>query len=189
MGDILYQSELRILWAQKKLDELDTLVDRASQTALQVSTSQAETERMLVLFGFLDEVQDETRRLVSEFLFHIRAALDYLIFVLARINTGTEQDDTQFPINSSKQVFEGNRNGGKRDGLRYLTCEQVALVESVQPYNRFPLLKLFHKLSNIDKHRQLLKPSVSRITRQVPHTQTDTEIVPPNQVRVDFEHT
>jgi hypothetical protein len=187
MGNILYQSELRIIWAQKKIQELESVVHSASQTALQASSSQDEAERMLSLFGFVDQVQDETRRLVSEFLLHTRSALDYVIFVLARLNTGTEQDHTQFPINSCKEIFERNRNGSDRDGLRHLTCEQIALVESVQPYNRFPLLELFHKLSNIDKHRQLLKPSVSRLTRQIPHAQTGTEVISPNEMRVNFE--
>ncbi len=176
------------MWAQKKIDDLETLADRASEMERQISSSQAEAERMLVITGFLDEVQDDTRRLVSEFLFHCRAALDYVIFVLSRINTGVEQDGTQFPIDPCKEVFESHRNGKKRDFLRYLTCEQVALVESVQPYNRFPSLKLFNKLSNVDKHRQLLKPKVSGTLRQIPYAQADAKGVVPNQVGVNFEH-
>ncbi len=176
------------MWAQKKIDDLELLTDRASEVALQASSSQADAERLLEKLGFQEEIQDETRRLVSEFLLHTRAALDYVIFALSRLNTGVEQDGTQFPIDPCKQVFEKHRNGDKRDFLRHLTCEQVALVESVQPYNRFPLLKLFNKLSNVDKHRKFVKPMVSGTIRQIPYAHTDAKGVLSNKVGVNFEH-
>ena len=141
---------------------------------------------MLVLFGFQDEVTYETCRIISEFAHHLRAALDYSVFVASRINSkGVEQEGTQFPINCCANIFKRNR--GKKGCLRFLTDEQIALVESVQPYKGFPLWQFLHRFSNIDKHGKFLKIMVVGNTRQIPDADADTMPSLGNHMRVKFE--
>jgi len=189
MSDELDQSRLRIAWAEHKLRELESLIHRASETAaIERARTQPEAERLLILFGFQDQVAYEACRIASEFAHHLRAALDYSIFVASRINSnGIEQEGTQFPINSCADIFKLNR--GKKGCLRFLSDKQIALVESVQPYNGFPLWQFLHRFSNIDKHRKLLETQVIGGIRQVPDTDTGTALGASNQVGVKFQAT
>lgn len=172
MSDELYQSHLRMVWAQGKINELESLVYRASETALKSSGSQVEAERLLIVFGFQDHVTYDSCRIISEFVLHARAALDYVVFTLSRLNTGVDQDGTQFPINSCPEHFESSRIGC----LRFLTKEQIAVVESVQPYKGFPLMDLLKQISNFDKHRNFVKTSVMGTVRR---SDTDAETMVP----------
>jgi hypothetical protein len=45
--------------------------------------------------------------LVGEICYNLRSALDYLIFELAKLDSGVEQRGTQFPIMDAKQDFDG----------------------------------------------------------------------------------
>jgi hypothetical protein len=58
------------------------------------------------------------------------AALDYLIFVLAKSDSGVEQDGTQFPVCKRKEFFDR----GRKTMLKGMSDEHVALIERLQPY-------------------------------------------------------
>jgi hypothetical protein len=156
--NVFYASEIRIRWAGEKLDELKLCIERAADDAFKASLSERSEDRMKLLFHFIDSVTEPARRLVSEYALHARAALDYIIFTLAELNTGSEQDGTQFPINSLAKDFPKKPDGtGTGTGaLRHLTAIQIALVERFQPYNGFSLLQVLNKLSNRDKHREFV---------------------------------
>jgi hypothetical protein len=152
----LRQSQLRVSRAGEKLSDLKLEINLARQDALQVAAEQPDYEAMqMPLEKFSYPLWDEGRMLISEFAFHARVALDYVVFALARRDTGTEQEGTQFPINESPEAFARN---GKRGGcLQHLTVEHRAMIERFQPYQGFRLhcLRTLHKLSNSDKHRYL----------------------------------
>jgi hypothetical protein len=96
----------------------------------------------------------------------LRAALDYLIYELALLDSKMEQEGTQFPIFTCKL---GVSPKGKKYGfdikapqfLRGLTLDHIAAIERLQPYNGGDWLETLHQISNPDKHRRLTTISAS----------------------------
>src|SRR5271166_560642 len=126
-------SEIRIEWAREKLDQLESLIQRGIDDALKTPFSESSVERTKVLTDLLYKVAPEARRLVSEYALHARAALDYIIYDLAVWNTRSEQEGTQFPINTCPQDFPKTPDGAGKGPLKRLTAKQIALVERFQP--------------------------------------------------------
>lgn len=89
--------------------------------------------------------------LVGEICYNLRAALDYLIFELARLDFGQVQNGTQFPIEDRPKNFAGN--GHRR--LVGLNARHIAAMELLQPYNGCNWTRLLRDISNPDKHRSL----------------------------------
>jgi hypothetical protein len=98
-------------------------------------------------------VPSRVRILVGEVAYNLAAALDYVIFVLARLDSGAEKNGTQFPVCRSKEIFGSGRNAM----LKGLSDEHVALIEQLQPYNGCTWTGQLKGLSNLDKHRQLIR--------------------------------
>lgn len=71
---------------------------------------------------------------VGETVYNLRSAMDYLIYSLARHDSGRIQKGTQFPIESGKQGFLRRRN----TFLRGVADEHVAKIERYQPYRGCP---------------------------------------------------
>jgi hypothetical protein len=55
--------------------------------------------------------------LVGEICYNLRTALDYLIFELAKLDSGIPQDGTQFPIEDAPKGFAWRQKGGWLKGL------------------------------------------------------------------------
>lgn len=91
--------------------------------------------------------------LVSEVLHHLRTAADQLIYNVAWIDSGSEQQQTQFPVSRSKKDFERER----KQRLRGFSSEHVEWIEEVQPYNNVKWTNLLQLLSNADKHNYPLE--------------------------------
>jgi hypothetical protein len=89
--------------------------------------------------------------LIGEVLYNLRSALDYLVFELARHDSGSPQDDTQFLIESTPESFRGKT----KRRLRGLNAAHIAAIERLQPYNGCIWTKTLRDLSNPDKHREL----------------------------------
>ncbi len=157
-------SEIRLEWAGEKLDQLESLIQRAINDALE-----SDGDRMKVLGDFIFAVQRHAQRLISEYALHARAALDYIVFDLALHNTKAEQEKTAFPLKSNPKKFPWKLDdvSGLFKGvgpLEHLEPEQVALVERFQPYRLLPLLHVLRELSNRDKHRHFVHISATRLT-------------------------
>lgn len=90
--------------------------------------------------------------LVGEICYNLRAALDYLVFELARHDSGAEQEQTQFLIEDDAAKF---RERVPRR-LKGLTPAHVAAIEIPQPYNGCEWTRRLRELSNPDKHRTLV---------------------------------
>ena len=82
----------------------------------------------------------------------LRAALDYLIYQLAILDSGSAQEGTQFPIADSPELFEG---AVKKGQLKGLSADHINAIEGCQPYNRARWLRQVRELSNPDKHKHL----------------------------------
>lgn len=185
----LIQSEIRIRWAGKKLDELKELIRVANDDTIEAAARESQPDWMRVLFRFQDQTHDESIRLVSEFLHHSRSALDYIIFNLARHNEGVEKDGTQYPICECAQEFQEVVRR-KRSPIEFLTKEQRALVERFQPYNRLPVLALLNRISNRDKHREFHISPSEGLRRLVPIAEAQASgrrSIPSDQVGMVFQ--
>ena len=88
---------------------------------------------------------------VSDAIHNLRAALDYIVYELARLDAGEVVDGTQFLIENSKHQFEAR----SQKHLRGLSPSHVAAIEGFQPYNRVEWTKTLRDISNPDKHRTL----------------------------------
>ena len=91
--------------------------------------------------------------LIGEIFYNLRCASDYLVFELAKLDSGMEQNGTQFPIVDTKKDFEGRVKG---PWLRGIKTAHVAEIERLQPYNGCTWTKRLRECSNPDKHRHLV---------------------------------
>jgi hypothetical protein len=98
--------------------------------------------------------------LVGEICYNLRGALDYLIYELARLDSGAFQDGTQFPIEDSKDRFDGNAERY----LKGVNASHRARIEDLQPYKGCNWMHDLRELSNPDKHRKVT--SVAAVTEQ-----------------------
>ncbi|MFZ2005798.1 MAG: hypothetical protein WAV02_11975 [Stellaceae bacterium] len=87
---------------------------------------------------------------IGEICYNLRTALEYLIYELARLDSGKVQDDTQFPMVDTQQNF----NAGKGRWLRGLDPSHIAAIEQLQPYMGCLWTKALRDISNRDKHRE-----------------------------------
>lgn len=68
--------------------------------------------------------------LIGEIVYNLRAALDYIIFELAALDSGCIVEGTQFPIESKKKGFKSCVRSRWLDGLN---ATHVAAIEGLQP--------------------------------------------------------
>jgi hypothetical protein len=95
--------------------------------------------------------------IIGEIAYNLRAALDYLIFEIAALDSGCIIDGTQFPIESSKKRFKWCVRNGWLDGLN---AAHVAAIEALQPYRGNQWAIVLKNLSNPDKHRGFIPSQV-----------------------------
>jgi len=89
---------------------------------------------------------------VGEIVHNLRASLDYLVYALARADSGRTQHGTQFPIADTAQLFTARRN----TFLKGVSEENVAVIRKYQPYSGCDWTRTLRELSNTDKHRDLV---------------------------------
>ena len=105
-------------------------------------------------------VTAKARILIGEIAYNLIASLDYLVFALARHDSGIEQEGTQFPVCVKPEFFKR----GRSSLLKGVSDEHVALIERLQPYNGCTWTKRLKELSNVDKHRQLVQVRAKKWT-------------------------
>lgn len=131
------------LIGQKKPDAMRLQLGERSRISFTSST---------VLGG----VPPDAAILTGETIYNLRAALDYLIFELARHDSGSEQQGTQFPIQATRD--SKGRYGFQRGNfnrLKGLSDPHIAAIEDLQPYAGCAWTKTLGDISNPDKHRKL----------------------------------
>jgi hypothetical protein len=87
--------------------------------------------------------------LVGEAIHNLRAALDYLVYELAILNTGEIQKGTQFPMESSEDSW----NGAVNRRLKHVREGHQAAIKRLQPFSDCKWTGDLRDLSNADKHR------------------------------------
>lgn len=99
--------------------------------------------------------------LVGEVIYNLRAALDYLVYELAQLDSKQVVKDTQFPIEDSGKVFvekrmwDGRRRGKRKPYLCGLNDIHIALISRYQPCYGCDWMELLREISNPDKHRTI----------------------------------
>ncbi len=95
--------------------------------------------------------------LVGECVYNLRAALDYLIYELAFLDSGQIQQGTQFPIEDTPSGW----NGRKATYLRGIFDPHKAIIKTLQPCDGSNWTKILRDISNPDKHKTLrvVRPS------------------------------
>jgi hypothetical protein len=94
--------------------------------------------------------------LVGETVYNYRAALDYVVGELSRLDTpiwhGRKPRRNQFPIESSPIGFQSRRE----TFLAGVNDRHVSLIERFQPYRGCQWTATLAHLSNADKHNRLV---------------------------------
>ena len=113
--------------------------------------------------------------LVGEIVYHLRAALDYIVYELAILDSGSIQNGAQFPIESAPQGFQGR----VKTYLRGINNTHAASIKALQPYNGVNWTKTLQSISNPDKHRHLINQRhQSVINETLSKNPTDTPDLP-----------
>ena len=98
--------------------------------------------------------------LVGEAIQAMRRSLDYLVYEIAWLDSGSEKKGTQFPIEDSSRLFERRRQPrSSRDDSCYLngvSDKHAATIKRLQPFPRPNWTKTLRSISNPDKHRHLI---------------------------------
>jgi hypothetical protein len=109
--------------------------------------------------------------LIGEICYNLRSALDYLVFELAKFDSGVEQSGTQFPIMDAKQNFDGR---GKEIYLKGVNrVAHAAAIERLQPYNGCQWTRSLREASNPDKHRHFVEAGGSFVATVHSSLETD----------------
>ena len=90
--------------------------------------------------------------LIGETAYNLRNALDYLVFELAKLDSGCDQKMTQFPIENTKKGFDGCVKAGRLKGI---SAAHIEAIERLQPYAGCGWMRILRDISNPDKHREL----------------------------------
>jgi hypothetical protein len=127
--------------------------------------------------------------LIGETIYNLRAALDYLVFDLAILDSGTPKKGTQFPIDNTEEDFARHRGRF----LKGLNIEHIARIEALQPYKGYTYTAMIRDISNPDKHRELTVIqgkgvySIKVIHTSEPQTDPQTGIVTVHRVEMKSE--
>ena len=163
MNSLLDGVYIRIAWANEHVRALKDMQRRIEQIDPATVTVKEETQvRALpdgqteIITPWIDLGEPITdpgwSRELGYAVYNLRAALDYLVYSLAFLDSGSEQKGTQFPICSKPSNFEGSV---KRGNLRGVNDAHRAMIEALQPYNGAKWLTELAGLSNPDKHMHL----------------------------------
>ena len=129
--------------------------------------------------------------LLGEICYNLRSALDYLVFELAKFDSGTIQNGTQFPIDDTPQKFA--RHIPTR--LKGVGVSHVTTIEGLQPYNGCRWSQILRDISNPDKHRELQSTGRTHIVEIegytqfgiVPNARAKRRAKGPDGIEVDVE--
>ena len=111
---------------------------------------------------------------IGECLYNLRSSLDHMAWALA----GGKGDKTAFPVFTDRGNYARVTPG---QHLRYVRKDAHAFIEGLQPYHhvkggKASMLYLLDRLTNDDKHRELLGTEVG-----VVHTRFESPVGKPAQ--------
>lgn len=163
----------RIDRTEGQVRELAHIIENVRKAADNAFISQKKADALKLQMGersrisfassaIIDEIPFDAAVVVGEIIYNLRAALDYLIYELAKRDSGCEQKGTQFPIQSERE--KPSKTPDCRYGfseyflnkLRGVSHDHILAIEKLQPYAGCTWTETLRDLSNPDKHRKLI---------------------------------
>ncbi len=185
MKRLLRSVRARIGRAEEHLAELKTLIDRIREQYSDKTIEDNFRLRMHTEVPGFELTEPMLGVLIGEIVYNLRAALDYLVYALARQDSDSFQSGTQFPIEDTPDGFARRT----KEFLKGLNATHVAMIEEFQPYKGCNWTKILRDLSNPDKHRHFvpLKGNHGTLYREVAAPETGTIALDPSIRYVDME--
>jgi hypothetical protein len=147
--------------AKEHLHNLKILIEPLIKAESQAIAATANFQNAGQSFGFnlpRTPAPNRVSVLAGESIQALRRALDYLVYELALLDSGKEQDGTQFPIDDAQDVFWSRlerKNRGRSAYLIGVKRVHAAAIERYQPYFGCDWTEDLRSISNPDKHRHL----------------------------------
>jgi hypothetical protein len=156
----LFGAELRVDRADRYLTEASELITAFADDCAQyiVVDGDLETGECTISLSHTPTLPIHLPLAVSDCVHNLRAALDYLVYELARHDSGEFQDGTQFIVEDVKFDAHNPKRGFDARAKVYLkgiSDDHVRRLEEFQPYMGCKWTKTLVQISNPDKHRQL----------------------------------
>jgi hypothetical protein len=153
----LLDGRKRLWWSQDDMETLDRVLKEFRNADKQAIYVKLEGPRGKAYLHGDVSPPPELERLVCNILQDFSAALNYLAYQLAVLDTGTNPppraNTVEFPIFSDLGLFD------KHHRLQDLTPEHLAKIRAVQPIGGGKQsLWILHELSRVNRHR-LLHPT------------------------------
>jgi hypothetical protein len=152
----LFGAELRFIRADRHIRDAHLLID---QFGVACEDHVVTDDNGNIRFSGWPDIPVELPVIVSDAIHNMRAALDYIVFELAKHDSGKVQNGTQFPIEHVK-VHPTNPARGfdarKTTYLKGLKQRHIDAIEWLQPYKGVEWTKTLRDISNPDKHRELI---------------------------------
>ena len=199
----LYGAQLRFERADGHLTEADGLIRAFAKSCEDyvVSNDHGQTIRL----GGWPDIPMMLPVVVGDAIHNLRAALDYIVFELALLDSGKVQNGTQFPIEdvkfdpvNPKRGFDARRN----TYLKGVNDRHAGMIERMQPYHGIDWTKTLADISNPDKHRKLTTldnkdrgvtvtvhfNNGGRFTSPLPQTTSDGQLSRRYDLEIDASH-
>jgi hypothetical protein len=179
----LHACGLRIKRAGKYIDEVEALIRGFESQCEDLVIANSVTKAG---FGF-PAVPQDLPLAISDATHNLRAALDYLVYALAILDSGQIQDGTQFPLEPTNAGFDAAVDRF----LRGVSQSHRDAIESLQPYHGAAWAQNLKDISNRDKHRHLIGIHKGKeIGIWIHSPQGDGKALPSgDKVQVDANHT
>jgi hypothetical protein len=142
----------RINRADEHIEELKDLINainRIYHDAVIIEINPKTSKLEPIVKSRLNLPSIKTGIVIGEICYNLRAALDYLVYELAR-RDGTIKERTQFPLSISPDGWGREKKALLKAGID--PCH-IATIESLQPYNGCKWTNALARVSNSDKHR------------------------------------
>jgi hypothetical protein len=163
----LYGASQRVDRAEEHLADLQRRTDGFRQDYIESVQFYFEPDPPYRAYERHPHVLPSPRPIVSivlgEICYNLRSSLDYLIFELAKFDSGAAQENTQFPIDDTPKKFAGHIPSR----LKGVSLAHVAMIEELQPYKGCAWTKTLREISNPDKHRMLTSHGQTHIVEIV----------------------
>jgi hypothetical protein len=130
---LLEDAFLRCERASVLIEELAKLLEEYELEEKGHVFAEIDRETKMATLGFTQSANPPPKiasARIGEIIHNLRAALDYLVFVLARMDSQQLVQHTQFPIVTEQTDFSGQ----VKRHLNGISPEHVADIESLQPF-------------------------------------------------------
>jgi hypothetical protein len=125
--------------------------------------------------------------LIGEIAYNLKSALDYLVFELFYLATGEFDNRTKFIIEDTPEGWNSHIPGFAATPKREKTCwlhrlrpDHQAALKGLQPFSGTEWTKALQKITNPDRHRQLVEIAGMMTYTQIEVLDAGSQTVPPN---------